>query len=190
VKILYIANHNSGGNDELYKAIRSGFVKVHNYSSPLKRFWYYVDKNGPVYEGLGKCWLWEGGIWGPGGYGCLKVDGNRVKAHRFSWLIHNGEIPKNMRVCHHCDNVLCVNPNHLFLGTDADNLSDMVSKERQNRGEERPAAKLTEDDVLEIKKIYKKGSATYGARALGRKFGVSKTAIQHIIRGQNWSYLQ
>lgn len=95
-----------------------------------------------------------------------------------------------MNVLHKCDNRLCLNPKHLFLGTHRDNVKDMVSKGRQVKGERCPASKLTEAQVLEIKSRYRKVSRGHGNGAsLAREFGVTKTAIGHIVRGTNWRYL-
>ena len=88
----------------------------------LNRFWVQVIK---LEE---NCWLWKGGTVHK--YGILNAHNDRVYAHRFSYWIHGGVIPKKMCVCHHCDNPPCVNPEHLFLGTTEDNLRDMVQKNR------------------------------------------------------------
>ncbi len=92
------------------------------------RFWKFVDK-----KSNDDCWNWTGGKMG-NGYGSLRVSnkqGSHVYAHRLSWELHNGPIPKGMQVLHHCDNPSCVNPNHLFIGTASDNMRDMDSKNRR-----------------------------------------------------------
>lgn len=95
------------------------------------RFWAKVDKNGPVpahMPNLGKCWVWKGSTkgYGYGQFYCPKS----VKAHRYSWGIHNSKVSSKIFVLHRCDNRLCVNPSHLFLGNNSDNMRDCAKKKR------------------------------------------------------------
>src|SRR5713101_4375739 len=91
-----------------------------------KGFWSYVKKTQ-------SCWIWTGSRTGTSGYGkCSVGNGKEVSAHRRSWELENGEIPKGLWVLHHCDNKICVNPSHLFLGTRSDNMKDAVKKGRVN----------------------------------------------------------
>ena len=87
-----------------------------------ERFWAKVDRSGD-------CWLWTGGtnVWG---YGVHKVDGRSVAAHRFSWTLEKGPVPQGLVVCHTCDTPACVRPDHLFVGTQRDNIADMWAKGR------------------------------------------------------------
>lgn len=142
----------------------------HRKSIP-ERFWEKVTKS-PI-----GCWLWQGHI-SRLGYG--KFMGKH--AHRIAWSLTNGSIPDDLDVCHHCDNTMCVNPEHLFLGTASDNMKDCVSKGRlDHHGEKNSNAKLTEALVREIR------STTLTQRQLAARFGVSKSNIYYIQKGLTWS---
>ncbi len=131
------------------------------------------------------CWEW-GGWRDDGGYGRLKVAGRKWRAHRIAWLFWRGEIPEGLCVLHRCDNPPCCNPVHLFLGTQADNISDCVAKGRQVhfRGEDHVRAKLTWAKVREIRARHAAGEAGY--KVLAREYGVGRTAIQKIVKAERW----
>lgn len=122
-------------------------IHVRTFDDHLARFWPKVAKG----DG---CWTWIAGT-NRAGYGIIKFRGMGFQAHRFSWLVAHGEIPPGLCVLHRCDNPPCVNPAHLFLGTKADNAHDKVLKQRQARvaGESNPRAILSEDDVIQLRKI-------------------------------------
>ena len=148
------------------------------------RFWAKVDKGGPD-----ECWEWTAGK-SSEGYGRISI-GNReagnVFAHRLSWKLHNGNIPAGIYVLHRCDNPSCVNPRHLFLGTPADNMADMVAKERSAAGEKNSQSVLTDQIVLAMRELFDAGD-TSTAEA-GRRFGISYRAAWKIIRRVSWSHL-
>lgn len=145
------------------------------------RFWSKVDKRGDD-----ECWPWTGALEGSG-YGYLA--GTRrikaIKAHRFSYQIHIGEIPEGMCICHHCDNPPCVNPKHLFAGTRADNNADKDKKGRGNRarGERAGQAKLTYENVAEIRRLRQEG---WSQQKIADLFGVTQVNIGHILLGKSW----
>jgi hypothetical protein len=97
-------------------------LTIMNTDSAAIRFWKKVDTSG-------ECWEWRASLWG-GGYGCFWTGEKRALAHRVSWELAHGEIPSGMCVCHSCDNKLCVRPDHLFLGTQRDNVQDAIKKNR------------------------------------------------------------
>lgn len=88
------------------------------------RFWSMVLIPGP-----NDCWLWQRGVW-KGGYGSFRIADKKYQAHRIAWMLEYGLIPEGYYICHHCDNPSCVNPHHLFLGTQRDNVQDCISKGR------------------------------------------------------------
>lgn len=132
------------------------------------------------------CWEWLGAKYWTG-YGRIVADKVHYSAHRASYMLYVGEIPDGMVVCHKCDNPSCVNPEHLFLGTKADNSSDMVRKVRSARGEKNAKAKLTEDQAREVLNLRKMGATL---DALAKRFGVTKAAIRFLVTGRNWKHLQ
>lgn len=130
------------------------------------------------------CWLWLGCISGDG-YGGFLFPQGRI-AHRASWYIHHGAIPAGLFVLHRCDVRACVNPAHLFLGTNADNIADMMSKSREARGERKASARLTSRDVLRMRAEFQAGKSI---AALSRRFGLGATATRRAVLGETWRHL-
>jgi len=118
------------------------------------------------------------------GYGLRSRNGKINGAHRHAWEEAYGPIPESMQVLHRCDNRACVNPRHLFLGTNADNMEDRNTKGRQAKGERMGASKLTEADVLEIFEDRRP------LRAIAGDYGVSHKTIFNIKKGLTWTYLR
>jgi len=168
----------------------------------VENFWSHVE------IGAADCWHWNGPV-NNAGYGKLHVPSqlrhsvDHVYAHRFSFELHYGKIASGLYVCHTCDVPNCVNPNHLFAGTPADNIHDAQAKGRMRkaapkekrppfppphyRGERNPLAKLTDGIVIEARQRYKSGE--WSMRKLAAAYGVSKRCIQFAIRGTTWTHV-
>jgi len=129
------------------------------------------------------CWEWTGSI-STKGYPQSGLSRYSKVASRTSYMVFIGKIPKGILVCHKCDNPKCVNPDHLFLGTQQDNMNDMVEKGRSLRGEKHPKTKLNESDVRRIRK------SRYKPCILARKYKVSQSAIRHIQDRRTWKHVQ
>lgn len=151
-----------------------------NYTpSQEERFWSKVDKSG-------NCWLWQGYRRRSNGYGTLTVrPRGTLLAHRIAWEVTSGPIPAGLYVCHHCDTPACVNPAHLFLGTQQDNMTDMRRKGRGARGEQNNSGKLTPDDVRAIRRA----APATTLDALGKQYGVTRGAIWHIVHRRTWRHI-
>lgn len=153
----------------------------------ITAFWAKVDTS----DGMFACWNWIGGRT-VDGYGRVNWKGKLTLAHRLSWEFTNGQIPDGLNVLHNCpdgDNPACVNPAHLFLGTQGDNIRDMFSKGRGNRakGEQHSNAKLTEKEIKSIRQRFAQGGVT--KCQLGRDFGVSEVLIGLIVRRKSWKHI-
>lgn len=147
---------------------------------PFKvKFFHYVKKTN-------NCWLWTGGCFKKTGYGAAHKGSKTISAHRLSWEIHNGEIPKSIFVCHSCDNKKCVNPSHLFLGSYLDNIADMVSKGRSLCGEKHSMAKLNNDSVIKIRNL-KKNGITF--KQLAKLFKINETHVKRIVYRKLWKHI-
>jgi hypothetical protein len=154
-----------------------------------ERFWAKVDVGEPD-----ACWRWQANTY-PNGYGQFAVRCRPRLAHRVSWELEHGvPVPNGLCVCHRCDNRSCVNPAHLFLGTQRDNVRDCIAKGRARRGpgfkgrsgERNYAAKLTQTQVDEIRSRYATGAVTQVE--LGRLYGVTFQSIHHIVRNKRWRH--
>lgn len=135
-----------------------------------------------------ECWNWTGGK--TDGYGRVRHIGKMKLLHRLSYEYFNGPIPEKLFVCHHCDNRACFNPSHLFVGTNEDNLKDMIKKGRYKNGmlgTTGKNAKLTIENVIQIKYMIKNG---LGNTEISKKFNVGHTTICQIRRGVTWKHIQ
>lgn len=138
------------------------------------------------------CWLWVGSI-RKNGYGHFFYDGKIELAHRASWELHKGKIPKGKQINHKCFNRACVNPEHLYAGTQVDNMRDakIAGTFRCIRvpiGEKNPKAKLTEDQVREIRDKHIPG--IYGCYKLARDYDIGASAIYSIVARKTWKHVE
>jgi hypothetical protein len=148
----------------------------------INLFWSKVDKdceNG--------CWEWTAarnwfgyGVWG------TNKGGNSL-SHRTAWSLKNGPIPKGIKICHRCDNPPCCNPDHLFSGTQKQNLQDCASKGRTSRGVNRKHAKLNEEKVREIITLNKSGLSQ---NKLAIRFMVTRSVIGDVVHRRGWAHVK
>lgn len=133
------------------------------------------------------CWEWQASL-NTNGYGQFRFRNRPQQAHRVSWVLHHGEIPAGLYVLHKCDNPLCINPDHLFLGTQAENIADAMSKDRWRTprpvGESHGNAVMTEDDVRAIR------ASSEPSRRIAKRYGVTQSAIQHIRKRRSWQHVE
>jgi hypothetical protein len=140
---------------------------------PLERFIEKVDKRD---DG---CWIWKAFAM-DSGYGKFSLGGKSITSHRASWIIHRGVVQEGLCVLHYCDNPPCVNPDHLFLGTQYENIED-----RNRKGRTYSPYKITHEQAVEIRRKYRKLSRTAGYRAIASEYGVSVACISRIINNSN-----
>lgn len=173
----------SMASDGRARKTKRAYVPIPDLSAEtIARFEEKVDRTG-------NCHTWTA-YTDKAGYGLLNVMRHPYLATRIAYKLATGKDPEGLHVCHRCDNPSCVRPDHLFLGTDADNLRDMSAKGRAPRGSRnghnRRAGKLTEDIVIEIKRAIAEGARTSD---LARKYGVGRPQISNIKHGHKWSWL-
>lgn len=143
-----------------------------------------------AYEALTGCWLWDAKVQ-EAGYGQFWFRGESIGAHVASWMRHGGTSVGQLHVLHDCDLRCCVNPTHIFLGTHQENMRDMVRKGRaaglKRTGEAHPLARLSEDDVRQIRVMYE-GSVP--RKRIAQTFGVSRATVLAVGTGRRWGGLK
>lgn len=153
----------------------------------IERFW-----NNLVIVPYDKgCWLWTAGK--SSGYGAIsRFPKSPIRTHVLSFMLHRGPVPKGMQVCHTCDVKICVRPDHLWLGTMADNQADKISKHRQNRlcpwsrGETNGHSKLTAGQVIEMRSLFESGGKLVN---LAARFGISDVQVANIVYRKQWAHI-
>ena len=143
----------------------------------LARFWSLVDRSKAK-----ACWPFRGYV-ASHGYGQFTFGLERVRAHRFSWLVSRGEIPAGQNVCHRCDNPRCVNPSHLYLGTQAANMHDALRKGRKKAWGQQ---KLDAEQVLSIRAQTVQGVPQ---KDIAAAFGIARNTVSGIVNGRSWAHL-
>src|SRR5437899_5408521 len=174
-----------------YSARKEGHARwVDKLRTPAeleKRFWDKVFR-----QGLNDCWPWQGAKGGTLPYGIFNFMGTNTNAHRVAYLLTYGPFDESLDVLHRCDNPPCCNPRHLFLGTAHDNIQDAIQKGRwknpsPRKGESNPIHKLTEKEVLEIRRLHSNGCITQ--RMLAKQFGVSFQTINVVVLRKIWTHI-
>lgn len=146
--------------------------------SSMERFLEKVNKTDT-------CWLWAGSL-PQGKYGRFWFNKKVQDAHRVSYELFKGTISNDLYVCHTCDNKSCVNPDHLFLGTQQDNMRDMVNKGKSRVGEKHELSKLVENEVKEIRQKFING---YRKIDLAKQYNVGWECIHKIVLRQRWKHI-
>lgn len=165
-----------------HKARKNGLdVPKQKPGTKQPNFWSLVEK-----KSQDECWLWLGKLnqWG---YGRIRHGGIQAMAHRVAYQLQTEKSIDGLIAMHICDNPACCNPNHIALGTHADNQKDKFNKNRQAKGEINGQSILTEEQVIEARKLYVETKTTY--KKLAEKFGVSRDTMQKAIRKIYWKHV-
>lgn len=168
-------------NGRDYSKLTNEYLKTHKWIPIAERI--KLNTEPDLETG---CWIWQKGK-DKQGYGQFSIRNKNYRAHRVSFMEYIGPIPKGMQVLHTCDNPSCVNPAHLFLGTNDDNMADMVQKDRQIKGENKENSKLTEGQVREIKKRL---LGTETVSDIARDYPVDRKVVSRIKAGTAWAHIK
>lgn len=177
--------------------------QISNFIRKIDRNGTLPDQSNPHYHGLAQCWVWTGAKHTTG-YGVIRTGKKIVKSHRAAWVAYGNEIQEGQCVLHRCDNRMCCNPSHLFLGSRSENTEDRHRKgrskgpvgeknarhlhpEKTARGERQGNAALTDRKVREILAAYKAGESQ---RKIADRYGVAKSTIGRVVRRTHWRHVQ
>ena len=156
---------------------RAAGIPERKFADVEERLW------GRAIAGEGGCILWDGHL-NHHGYGHIGVGKKLKRTHRLAWELTNGPIPDGKRVLHKCDVPRCINPSHLFLGSQSDNMRDMHGKSRAAIGERHGNAKITEDQVMSIL------SDARGPSKVAAQYGISASTVCDIRAGRSWKHVR
>lgn len=153
---------------------------IYKRRNVVDRFWDKVFKH----PGDG-CWVWTASD-NARGYGHFQGSKGRIYAHRFAYILANGDIPPGLQVCHRCDNPSCVRADHLFAGTRKENMADCVRKRRHQHGEKSVGAKISEKDVVDIRKRCLAGERQH---IIGKEYGIAQITVSQIVTRKTWAHI-
>lgn len=166
--------------------LATGHIKSSGCLRSIHRKNYQSDMKAKLIGKIKKingCWEWQGSR-NKKGYGHLSYKRKVELAHRISWLMFKGKIPNDMKVCHKCDNPPCINPSHLFLGSQKENVKDMFQKKRKiHEGINHPGAKLTNENIKEIRKLLREGKTQ---QYIADKYNISNGHVGSIKHRRTW----
>lgn len=146
----------------------------------------YRDRFESKFAKTDGCWLWQGTVNNRWGYGQFFANRKTYRAHRFSYEFFKGAIPAGADVCHTCDVCLCVNPDHLWLGTQKENSQDMVRKKRSLVGAKNSQARLRDDEIIEMRQLRLGGMPQAD---LARIYGIKQPHVSDIINRKKWAHV-
>lgn len=183
-EFFYRKSNVEKGKQRRYCSQACRYIYENTAEHKLLVFKNHYEKN--VIKNENGCWGWKGHV-SKQGYGKTFYK-KAISINRASWIIHFGEIPEGILVCHYCDNPICSRPNHLFLGNHLQNIHDMMEKGRKKKilGSQVGTSRLKEDEIVEIKKMLKLGIKQ---KEIAQQFGVNKGTISAINMKKSWSHI-